>query len=153
MLGLIGDDTQKVSYYDSSLELVSFVEGNGFGGGSVSKQADHLNINAIYTADVSAKSYVTDVVVDLTHIKTLLIDWENIGNDTSNTAYLVASTDKINGYGIYTSRLMAYDAFARRVDSLDVSALTGLYYLRIHARSATTGKNTNINVYSLRGVS
>lgn len=142
-------------YYTNGVEDATWVEGYSFSAsGSVSKNADHLYIKAGNESGTSARTYVTDLSVDLTNIKTLYIEWENIGiASNSNNSYLIASTDKIGTTATYNARFHKYNRFVKRIDALDVSALTGNYFVRVHATdtNSTADATSEIKVYRVWG--
>lgn len=143
--------------YDEGREWhVSWVAGYSLGSGSVSKQSDHMYLDAYgeggqYTAE---RAYVINSVVDLTEVSKLLVDWSNSGTSVStNESYLVASTNKTGAAATYDARYRRTSTFSRQVDELDVSTLSGNYYVRVHARDAATGtyQRSTLRVYRVWG--
>lgn len=115
--------------------------GGGASDASRSKEADHLFLwaksdhTSTYATEVA---WVTDQLVDLGPWSTLHIEWakEDVGLGTKR-AVLVASTDQQSSYTVYDERLIeTEDAFARREQTLDISGLSGSYYIRVHVRVA-----------------
>lgn len=142
-----------IKYYTNGKENVPWVEGYSLSTGVVSKEADHLSLSTTRTGveSESWRAFVTDVPVDLTRIKTLEVSWESVGVDDGLGAYLIASTNKTGTVSAQNARLIVGGLFSVKTSTLDVSALSGLYYLRIHASSNSLDALTLLNVYRLRG--
>lgn len=135
--------------YAEGTEYVEFVEGYSVGAGSQSKEAGYLYINAADTGTVAVRTYVTDIMVNLTGAKTLKIDWANTGSEYSgNDSFLVVSTNKTGGYGTYDLRIPSPGAsFARMTSTLDVSGISGKYYIRVHACDTNTSTERRCRLY------
>ena len=99
---------------------------------SFTKQADHLRIRAGDWEYESEMAAVTDEMVDLTGIDLIEIDWAS-HDENDGLSALIASTNKDGDATIYDARFIRNYAFVRRIDTLDVSGLTGNHYIRIHA--------------------
>jgi len=154
-LYLPNNDTEdRIYYYKEGTERVALVEGVSTADGSVSKGTDSLNLIATRNAVAATRTYVTNILVDLTKIKTLYADWTNTGNaNGNNISYLIVSTEKSGGVGTYNARVYQDNIFSRTIKSLDVSALSGLYYIRIHVRAdGADGNTSNLTVYRIWGV-
>jgi hypothetical protein len=114
---------------------------------TLSKEADHLSIyvESNGTATTSG-TWVTDSPVDLTDYNTLSIQWQGI--DVYN-GILVVSTVKMASGGTYDARLDAYNSW-NTTSELDVSALEGEHYIRIHLDSKNTaGAGEQIKAYKV----
>ena len=119
-----------------------WVEGASQSTGNQSKQADHLYLESS-SSSIALRTYVTDTLVDLSDINVLKIDWENIGaSNVNNYSAFVVSTSKSADQAMYDARILAQNLFSRKIDELDVSMLTGSYYVRVHARDG--GSSVNI---------
>jgi hypothetical protein len=115
-------------------QAIDFIEGYSIGSWSFSNYEDYFQINIYYISGGTEYAHVTDNAIDLTGINTIYIDWENyyIGYEDAQCC-LVASTSKDNSHSIYDARTTVYDGFERKTDSIDVSGLTGVHYIRVHA--------------------
>lgn len=139
-------------YYNLGAEGVSWVAGNSVGTGTQTKYADHLNlyINSDAGDASEERTYVTDIAVNLTGISKLNVDWEQLASGGYLAAFIV-STSKTGNTGVWNAIIYDYQiAFARRVQQLDVSVLTGNYYIRVHA-VGWQGIDSNVNVYRIWG--
>lgn len=152
--------TQKVSkklivpeytilFYWYGLEGCLWVAGYSSGTGTQTKNSDHLYLKAPGTeASTDAKTYITDVRIDLSKYKTLYIDWENFAANVANNTSLFSITTNKN------SDALTYDAtvnhlnetFSRTVDQLDVSSLNSDYYIKVVA-----WRLSEIKVYRIWG--
>jgi hypothetical protein len=137
--------------YNGSTYNPIWVNGYSIGDGSQYLYTDSMYLNADQSRGISERSYVTDNPIDLTCINSIVIDWENIGWDwDNNRSYLVLSSS--SKYGKYDDNEINFKRirpFTRRHDTLDVSTLTGNYYIRIHAIDDGTDGTSTINVYSV----
>lgn len=116
--------------YDLGIENIAIVNGYSqdvTGSGSVTKESNRIKF---YYSGVGERSVVTDTTINLTNIKYILVDWE-ISGSYQPTLYLVASTTKIAGGGTSNAYVMVYD-YARNFSILDVSSLSGYFYIRVH---------------------
>jgi hypothetical protein len=74
-------------------------------------------------------SLATDIPVDLTNYNKLVARWYASGINNYGM-FLIAGTSRVDTYATYTARKRA--SYLSGCDVLDISALTGSYYLRIH---------------------
>lgn len=77
----------------------------------------------------------TDSMVDVTDYSSLKISLGDVYLNTSQqtrTAYLIVSNNKTGNYTAYVSRLAFGQTNANSVLSLDVSSLSGSYYVQVH---------------------
>jgi hypothetical protein len=107
---------------------------------------------------INERTARTTNAVDLTNISTLYIDWEGLTSSpaTSQTANFIVSTSSTASFTTFNARAQViFSAFSgdRRITSLDVSGLTGTYFIRVHSRdgSSTFGRWNTINVYRVWG--
>ena len=113
------------------------------------KAEDHMYLftqrNPDGTTDVS---YVTKEKVDLTDVRFVYVELEaevlnhNSGANSPNL-YLIASTNSAGGYGNYEARSTIYESRngsseGRIIRGLNVTGLTGEYYLRLHIMTSAT---------------
>ena len=146
---------------ENTLVTGDWVEGyNNITGGStktLTKEVDHLKIGltsgSIGSGNISASTFVTHDLVDLTNISTLKVEWDCTSSIT-NFAYLGLQvvSDKSHNRTTFVASLM-YDfvvPFSKRVNELDVSALSGSYYLRIY-HQAENGRAQTQKTYRVWG--
>jgi len=153
---LFGEEKIITPYYTLGTENVAWVEGVITATGSQSKEAGDLYLMAEDAVASAERAYVTDDTMYLTNIKTLYIDWENTGMSTPvNLSGFVVSPLKIGTVNQYTSRLFKTSTFGRLVEALDVSALSGVFYIRVNARDnfATGARKSEIRVFRVWGES
>ncbi len=140
-------------YYKLGIEGALWVAGYSEGSGTQSKESDHLHLYA-YNPSGSVygyRTYVTDVAIDLTSINTLKIDWVGTKTGSYAAAYFAVGMNKAD-LGMNAS-INQTATFSRTIDSLDVSALTGSYYIKIIVwgdRDTTTHSFT-ADVYNVWG--
>jgi len=124
-------------YYIEGVEGVLWVTGYTYHSGEIVKRADHIYLNAYYDGNYSERTAVTDVAVDLTNAYKVKIEWYNdssSSNSSKRRSAFVVSTQKMSSLATYDARIYREGPFSRRVDEIDVSGLTGNYYLRVHSR-------------------
>lgn len=145
-------------YYLGEFEE-SWVEGLSNGAGSVTKEKDYLKVEAIFEGAIALKTCVTDNAVDLTNINTIYVEWENDGgtngeNTTVQTKFNV-SKNKTGDQTVYDARISQSDGiFNKQISTVNVSDLSGTYYLRAHARATGTGQTagtSTLKVYRVWG--
>ena len=141
-------------YYTDGVEDVEWVEGYTVALGSQSKEIDYLHLQTAYDIGSSFRTYVTNVAVNLTNINTLYIEWENAGNpeNIGNCSYFIASSSKMDGVDVYDAILSKTLSFSKVTNSLDVSGLSGSYYIRVHAGdTVSSGITSLIKTYKVWG--
>ncbi len=152
---IMGTRRKKSIFYDQGKEYVPWVAGYSVGTGNQSKETDHLYLYAHNTSGTAERVYVTDCAIYLDQIAALKIDWANDGSDDPyNGSYFIASTEKNGDYATHDAQLPKTYPFTRRIESLDVSGLTGAYYIRAHARDhAVIGTEyiSSLHVYKVWG--
>jgi|LSQX01.2.fsa_nt_gb hypothetical protein len=124
-------------YYNEGVEGVLWVTGYTYQSGEIVKGANHIYLRAYYDGKYSERTAVTDVAVDLTNAYKVKIDWYNDSSDSYRSkrrSAFVVSTEKMSSLATYDARIHREGPFSRRVDEIDVSGLTGNYYLRVHSR-------------------
>ena len=140
-------------YYTAGTENVDWIKGSS--GGTVTFNTSSMYVSTSSTQTAVDSYAVTNVLVNLTNINTLKIDWAgSIYQQIIAGMYLCVSTTKLGTYGTYNARLYGGMAsFARRTDSLDVSGLTGNYYLRIHAQKSSSSVvgSASLTIYNVWG--
>jgi len=110
-----------------------------------------INITSLIAEGMS----VTDSAIDLTPYSKLYIAWEgSFTGLNSNNVSLVASATKNAGYNTYDARIIRTSSFTANtavLESLDISALNGSYYIRYHAYSDDDDASdlVNLQVYAI----
>ena len=141
-------------YKEGNEFLTNWVAGFLQGTGTQAKESDHLRLTL--TGSDSQITYVTDGAIPLVNISTLFIEWafDYTGSfPTSAYAALNVSTNKTANQGTYNAQILIQSPFARKIDTLNVSSLTGQYYIRGHniwVGGATT--NQTLRIYRVWGV-
>jgi hypothetical protein len=128
----------------------NFIEGYGNGNGNQNKSDNQLYLEGL-PGDIlkGERSYV--IKMDLTDISKLRIDWQNTGwTDNMNKSYFIVS-NSIGGDSNtdVIKHISNSNTFSRKMDELDVSDLTGDYYIRIHAKNdhISWNRNSKITVF------
>ena len=140
-------DNENQPLYGEGREFAAFVEGYSNGVGSQSKEADHFYLQAEGAGAV--RTYVKDLYVDLTGVNTVFIDWAGTIIAGFATFYFNVSTDKMGNYNTFDAIEFEPITFARKISTIDVSALSGNYYLRTHVRSIFVGNDAELQVYRI----
>ena len=145
-------------YYTDGVENVAWVKGRDTNDGEqiitkAEKQAGNLYLLAQQSDGKPEIAYVTDALVDLTGINTLYIDWENTGSAINHYSYFIASTNKTGDRATFNARFINNFKFVRSVSSLDVGALMGNYYIRMHVKDndATATAKSELKIYRIWG--
>ncbi|MEG6615401.1 pyocin knob domain-containing protein [Peptococcaceae bacterium 1198_IL3148] len=126
--------------YYSGEEHIQFDVGYKTGTATQSKNADCLLLQP--SSSTGECAYVTSIEVDLTNVNTLKVDWEQSYADNNTYSYLIVSTSKTGNFETYNARTYVRGQFARKIDTLDVSNLTGTYYIRVAARRLDTASSS-----------
>ena len=147
------------SFYNAGYEnkpktggwVATDLEGNPQG--SQSKESGYLYLDARNGTqnENNSRGYTTDIKIDLTNLTTLYIDWENIGTASANMSSLEAASVK-NPRTSYSTWVYQHYNFTRKISSIDVSTLNGLYYIRVHALAYGEGTwSSKLKVYKIWG--
>lgn len=147
----------KTEYYNNGVEEKAIVEGYTYNNGTVVKEAEYISLKVLGNPTTSAiKSIVTNESIDLTGINWIELDFEMTGTVGYNTsAYLAVSTSKLLSYTDYAARktisITNGVAINRSVVKLNVAALTGVHYIRLHVTDASTVVDipAEIKVYAI----
>jgi hypothetical protein len=111
---------------------------------SLTKNASNITVKAGGTGGFPPiNTVVTNNGVDLTTAQSIKLQFSGFGSGTyaSRQIYLVASTNKTANQDTYNAK--ASDVYSDsgtvvdKIMTLDVSALSGLHYIRVHARTAS----------------
>lgn len=148
VVGMLKEAPNGLLYW-AGQEEVNFVPGYELGNGTRSKEANRLHLYVSDWTTLAERTYVTNTPVNLDGIKAIGIEWEQTQYSHSMRA-LCVSTDKEGDLTIYSTRLIDYGNANRRLDRLDVSTLSGSYYIRVHAKDHVDGEASDLNLYVYR---
>ena len=138
---LQGEGSDILPLYIAGVEYVPWVQGYKSGSPILSKKTDNLYIAVDDTSDEG--TWVTDVPVDLTNINYIFIEFM-ADSDAAPGSYLIVSDQKMGNMDTYTARVSLYSS-ATPVQKLNVSGLSGSYYVRICRRGlSTTLRHTDV---------
>ncbi|MDO7787112.1 hypothetical protein [Desulforamulus aquiferis] len=149
-----------VPLYTEGVENVLWVPGYAQDAGVQSKESNHLYIEGAVANLFNTqgeRAYVTDALIDLTHINTLYIDWEKTATPYeiyANTyGTFVVSTNKMGDRETRTAWFTDRGVWSRRINTINVSSLSGHYYIRVHARTGASLEDypSKVKVYKVWG--
>jgi len=141
---LQGEGSDLQALYMPGVEYVPWVQGIA-NNGSVSKESDHIKISLPEGSAEAAA--VTDITIDLTNIRGILVEAQEISND-GGSAYLIASTQKNGGYNTFDARAGIPNVIGVPQRSvMDVTTLTGSYYIRIHRQATASSGTKEFRIY------
>lgn len=137
--------------YDNGVENTSFVLGYISGTYTFSENATYCYMSGggYNLVNTGTATYVTDVAIDLTNYTTLTIVFDVPAiTGSSQAVYLVASTDKTGNYTTYDGRTQALLSVVEtdRTATLNVSALNGSYYIRVHHADVSSSGRSYIHL-------
>lgn len=139
--------------YKNGNEIVPWVIGYINYYSQAIKHVDHLELSIIDGGGIA--TFTTDNMIDLTEISTMWIEWEVPTSGLSFLSYLIADTDKYSNPFSYTgARMYTSGSFEKKISVLDVSKLSGEYYLRVVGRwsnGVAPGNKETLNVYRIWG--
>jgi hypothetical protein len=136
--------------YDNGIAWVPLVKGSVANGWVLNQLTDKLYIEAGHNTYTARSSYISKIKLNLTDFSSLKIDWENIGSSSNDIhSYLAVSTEEITYPSQGTAYVRILNTFDRRTTILDISSLTGEYYVIINATTARTNIYSKINVYKI----
>lgn len=150
LLGEVGTHFNQV-FYSGGLEEITLVPGIATGAGSTSKGATCFNVIAGGSSVAADRSLVTDIPIDLTPYKYLIIDWDQVDNTGSSAKVSICiSTNKMGNHDVYDLQ-EDMTLLYRHEDIIDISTLNGSYYIRVHAEKIGTSTTilSNAEVYNI----
>lgn len=115
--------------------------------GDLAKETDRMNIN-FESSGAGNFGVVTTKKIDLSFIDTIYVDWEQTVDGLSQRIYLIVSEFRTQPHNIFDLRAEEINLVGRRTTALDVSSLTGEYYVRINAFTNSTS-TLNMNIYNI----
>ena len=121
------------------------------------KEDTFLRLSLVNGTQTGETGFVTADKVDVTNLAFLSIDWEQVGNSNSIRASLALSEVQKSPRLSGTNKAIVSEntPFDRKITTLDVSHLTGEYYIKIHSVSSTVNPQviTDVRVFNVYGVS
>jgi hypothetical protein len=148
--GLLGMDCLNddkwniVPLYTNGIENVAWVNGICTNG-TLTKQSTYLQVQG---ATSSCTAFVTNTVIPI-NFKKLYVDWEVVSASGNQCTDFMVSTVKMDSSFVSRMQIGA-GVFVRRIDLIDVSALSGSYYIKVMAEDAD-GSSMTIKVYHVWG--
>jgi len=140
--------TAETQYFTNGTQNVAWTTGFSTGtDGSVSFVSPFITVRAGYSGTNSTaneRTARTTNTVDLTNISTLYVEFTTLvrGLGTSSIFHLIASTSSTGSLSTFNARSSFTNQFASSGEvvilSLDVSALSGSYFIRLHQRDGST---------------
>lgn len=143
---VLEDETNRI--YHLGHEVIAFEA--GINTPTWSKESDHLYLSEGGRTRTEV-TIVTESAIDLTDVNTITVDWTSYGyNSSNNETRVLVITDKAHGYGSAVAQLSYTGIFSRRENELDVSGLSGNYYLAFSKRKDVSwGSACEGNLYKL----
>ena len=135
-------DALTYSYKDGDPDLMVAGQNTGVLNTS-SKEAGYLLLTAV--DNNTAIDFVTDAAVDLTGVDKIIVEWSNAGA-ASNYVYSYVGVSATKA-GAFVASLYIRQGFVRKITELDVSAVTGLHYIK--AMAEDKGADSILSVYKL----
>ena len=136
-------------------------DGYSLGNGSKSKEANHLYLEISNSGSIESEQHweVTDKI-SLNGVNLLKVDWEGQSNIDTNAGFSmmmivsnnldVIASDNVAIYAFTTGINGA--TYDRTIDELDVSALSGEYYVKFALRTpSSSNRGGNAKMYRMWG--
>lgn len=117
--------------------------------GTNTKNADNLQMQSPSSPTAYFASYETTNKIDLTSVNTLYVVWSGSMTSTGFVSLTVSSTANDIGGGAAQWFLRQTGTFTNRTDSLNVSALTGTYYVQLRAQTGSVGQTANMSAFEV----
>lgn len=138
---------ETVYHYNAGDEKTAWTEGYSTGSGEQHKFEDNLYLSA--ETDGAERTYATAAAVDLSNVESIHIDWQETGSPPGHIeSYFVAARSRGGDHSQYDAGVKIDGNFARTSHSVDVSGLTGDYYIRIHTRHTHPAQhNSELRVF------
>lgn len=126
-----------------------WVEGYSAGTGSQSKETSYFQLYAYSNGETAgARTYVTNNAINLTDISTIYMEIEAPSGQggTSSQFQMRIGTAKLDtSASAWVEKKIP--PYAKQTISLDVTSLTGNYYLKLYANaSGTSGNNITVKI-------
>ena len=138
---------ETVYHYNAGDEKTGWIEGYSAGSGAQHKFEKNLYLSA--ETDDAERTYATAAAVDLSNVERIHIDWQETGSSPGHIeSYFVAARSRGDDHSQYDAGVKIDGNFARTSHSVDVSGLTGDYYIRIHTRHTHPAQhNSELRVF------
>ncbi len=98
----------------------------------------------------AVRTYITDKPIDVSKMNHLAFDWENKGSAYPQVRFSLKE-NKNDDNNTFVANVSISDVWERHIKLLDVSALSGSYYVACQTRSTGSG-STILKVYRIWGV-
>jgi hypothetical protein len=147
--------SRTLTIYQQGETFQEWVEGYSTGVGSTDYNSDHLYIEVIGSSTKnSRRTLVLAEPLDLTHLKTINIDYE-LDEQTSGYgfAYLNISPNQMTDRNDYVASKYQSNEI-REIISINVSGLSGLHYIKLQMEdtiSSSTSYKTVLKVFDVWG--
>lgn len=119
------------------------------------KESTHLYLyseGSITSTNTGRIGISTEFKINLSRLRYLKIEWENNAGPQSSSVYFLVGETQSDSHSEYTAMVQEDNSFNRKVSILDVSGLSGEYYIRVHARStANTDSINRVKIYKIWG--
>lgn len=127
--------------YTLGVEHIPIVQGYRYNTNDMFKRENYLELVSD-TANGNELACVTDTMIDLTNYSTVFVQWSGYSGYIDGRCILIASTTKNNNRTVYDA-ITAYDPpgtteRTQITSALNVSSLSGQYYIRVHSYIAET---------------
>jgi hypothetical protein len=151
--------TSETQYFTNGTQNVAWTTGYSTGtDGSVSISSPYITIAAGYSGintTVNERTARTTNTVDLTSISTLYVEIDTavLGLGSQSTFHFIASTSSTGTRLTFNASATLTNQFAAGTTttlSLDVSGLSGSYFIRIHQRDGSTSSANGAITYVRR---
>lgn len=139
--------------YDYGTEHVSWVQGYSTENtdGQYYEASSYIELWAEDGENNEAElATVTDSKVDLTGVSTVrfYVDRRNSTNNNRHR-YFIVSSSKTGNYSVYNAREYVQGGIGYTTVDLDVSGLSGEYYVRVHSRTTSKLNECITRVYQV----
>jgi len=144
--------------YDNGTENVEWEAGFSTGLGVVTKEADHLNLENYADTSVfngNAKTYVTKYPISLLKVFAIQFIYEHITDNTIAYTRIGILKYKDERIGPHTQDCVQYqkgNAFTSYTRNLDVTTVSGAYYIAIGTFEAAAEYATQLKVHSVSAI-
>lgn len=149
---LVYSASARTPYYTEGTENVDWINGSPV----VNFNASYMGVTTLTSTAIVDAYAVTNSTVNLTNINTIYIDLSSSRSASvpklTGVTICISST-KLGAHTTYNAYTTASKALSRQILSVDVSGLSGSYYIRIHAHKggSTSSSYYAVNVYNVWG--
>lgn len=147
----------KTMYYSGGNEYTSATGGWKLGNHGTNytnifqKESNYLYLESSETGEGSSSNCACNTTskIDFSNINYLCIEWENVGESSTDNVSRFGLSDINNGLP-NIKLLLKENTFSRRIDRIDVSDVNASYYIEIAARMLNS-KDSKIKIYNVWG--